>query len=324
MFAPTKTWRKWHRKVAVNLRRYAIVSAVAASAVPSLVFARGHKVQEVEDIPLVVPSEVESYTQTKQAVALLKKIGAFEDVDRVKESVAVRAGQGKMRNRRYVHRRGPLVVYANDQGVVKAFRNLPGVDLVSINKLSILQLAPGGHLGRFVIWTKAAFSQLDNIFGTSTKLSKSKSGYKLPRPLIQNADLSRLINSEQIQSVIRPNKKNIVLSQKKRNPLKSVHALRDINPYAVHLKKIARKEADDRVAKKQELVVERRRRLVAQAKANKASKKAFYKSYLAHVVEEKPVAKQVVAEEKEAPKKAAPAKKAEAKKAEPEDEDSLF
>lgn len=30
---------------------------------------------------------------------------------------------------------------------------------------SVLQLAPGGHLGRFIIWTKSAFDQLDSIFG---------------------------------------------------------------------------------------------------------------------------------------------------------------
>ncbi len=28
------------------------------------------------------------------------------------------------------------------------------------------QLAPGGHLGRFIIWTKSAFEKLDSIFGT--------------------------------------------------------------------------------------------------------------------------------------------------------------
>ncbi len=32
----------------------------------------------------------------------------------------------------------------------------------------MLQLAPGGHLGRFIIWTKSAFDQLDSIFGKLT------------------------------------------------------------------------------------------------------------------------------------------------------------
>jgi len=47
MFAPTKTWRKWNRPTNLNQRRYAICSALAASSVPSLVMARGHRVQEV-------------------------------------------------------------------------------------------------------------------------------------------------------------------------------------------------------------------------------------------------------------------------------------
>lgn len=41
MFAPTKTWRRWHRRVNVNQKRYAICSALAASALPALVMAKG-------------------------------------------------------------------------------------------------------------------------------------------------------------------------------------------------------------------------------------------------------------------------------------------
>ena len=40
MFAPTKTWRRWHRKVNVSQKRYAICSAIAATGVPSLVMAK--------------------------------------------------------------------------------------------------------------------------------------------------------------------------------------------------------------------------------------------------------------------------------------------
>merc|ERR1711963_949831 len=54
MFAPTKTWRRWHRKVNINQKRYAIVSALAASALPSLVMARGHRISKVAEVPLVV------------------------------------------------------------------------------------------------------------------------------------------------------------------------------------------------------------------------------------------------------------------------------
>jgi hypothetical protein len=81
------------------------------------------------------------------------------------DSKNLRRGKGKMRNRRYVARKGPLVVYGADSGIARAFRNLPGVEVASVDRLNLLQLAPGGHLGRFCIWTKSAFEKLDAIFG---------------------------------------------------------------------------------------------------------------------------------------------------------------
>lgn len=51
MFAPTKVWRRWHRKININLKRYAVVSALAASALPSLVMARGHRIDQVGRAP---------------------------------------------------------------------------------------------------------------------------------------------------------------------------------------------------------------------------------------------------------------------------------
>merc|ERR1719502_1952475 len=65
MFAPTKTWRKWHKKINQNQKRYAIASALAATALPSLVMARGHRISEVPEIPLVVPDDFEKITTTK-------------------------------------------------------------------------------------------------------------------------------------------------------------------------------------------------------------------------------------------------------------------
>lgn len=47
-------------------------------------------------------------------------------------------------------RRGPLIIYNEDHGIKQAFRNLPGVDLLSVDRLNLLKLCPGGHLGRYV------------------------------------------------------------------------------------------------------------------------------------------------------------------------------
>ena len=98
-------------------------------------------------------------------MSLCLQVGADEDAEKAKDSRNIRRGKGKMRNRRYVGRKGPLVVYGEDNGVAKAFRNLPGVDVLPVTALNLLQLAPGGHLGRFIIWTKSAFGMLDELYG---------------------------------------------------------------------------------------------------------------------------------------------------------------
>jgi len=72
--------------------------------------------------------------------SLWPQIGADEDVQKAKDSRNIRRGKGKMRNRRYVGRKGPLVVYGDDSGIAKAFRNLPGVDVLPVTALNILQV----------------------------------------------------------------------------------------------------------------------------------------------------------------------------------------
>jgi len=284
MFAPTKVWRRWHRKININQKRYAVVSALAASALPSLVMAHGHRIEQVPEIPLVLSDAAESITKTSKAVEVLKKIGAYADVEKSKDSKAIRAGKGKMRNRRYTLRKGPLVVYANDNGISKAFRNLPGVEVASVHRLNLLQLAPGGHLGRFCIWTKSAFDSLDNIFGTTTKESTVKKGYKLPRSMMANADLNRLINSDEIQSVVRAPKAAAPRhAPLKKNPLKNLGAMLKLNPYA----KVARRIAITSSTKKGAARAEKLAKLAAgqavgpkkPAELKKVSKN-FYKSLL--------------------------------------------
>ncbi|CEH13220.1 60s ribosomal protein l2 [Ceraceosorus bombacis] len=223
MFAPTKLWRRWFVKSNQKQKRYATASALAATALPSLLLARGHKVEELDEVPLVIPTSVESFTKTKEAVAALKAVKAYADVEKVERKI--RAGQGKLRGRRYKSRRGPLVVYDNDNGIVKAFRNLPGVELVSVHRLNLLQLAPGGSIGRFTIFTEAAFKQLDNIFGPNAK--------PIPTAKITNTDVTRIINSDEIQSIVRPKQaaRTQRTSTQKKNPLRNRTVMLRLNPY---------------------------------------------------------------------------------------------
>jgi len=257
MFAPTRIWRRWHRHVNQNQRRYATVSGIAATALPALVMARGHKIENIPEVPLVV-SGMESLTKTKAAVALLKRLSAYDDVQKCIDSKKIRAGKGKLRNRRHRMRRGPLVIYNEDHGIRQAFRNIPGVELLKVDRLNLLKLCPGGHLGRFCIWTKGAFDRLDSIFGTWRKNSTEKNNYNLPRPKMTNPDLTRLINSDEIQKAIRPAKPKAHRAVQKKNPLKNISIMLRLNPHAKTLKRNATLTAQRRVAAKKEALDKKR------------------------------------------------------------------
>merc|ERR1739844_359957 len=214
MFAPTKVYRRWHRRVNVQQKRYAMCSAIAATGVPALVMAKGHRIEQIPEVPLVVSDKVQSYTKTKEAYILLKRTKAYNDVDQVCKTKRMRAGKGKMRNRRRIQKRGPLVVYDQDQGLTRAFRNLPGVDTISVDQLNILKLAPGGHVGRFCIWTESAFKKLDDIYGTWRKDSVVKRKWNLPQPKMAITDLSKLMKSEEIRKVLKaPKRKNKITTK---------------------------------------------------------------------------------------------------------------
>jgi len=258
MFAPTKTWRKWHRRINQNQRRYAVCSALAASALPALVMARGHKIENLPEVPVVCTNAIESLTKTKAAVELLKKLNAYEDVEKCQSSKKIRAGKGKMRNRRYTMRRGPLVIFNEDHGIKQAFRNLPGVELLSVDRLNLLKLCPGGHLGRFCVWSQGAFEKLDSIYGTLRKPSTEKTGYRLPRSKMAMPDLARLINSDEIQRVVRPSQPKARRATVKKNPLKNIGVMLRLNPHAKATKRAAMVAAERRSKSKEKTLNEKR------------------------------------------------------------------
>ena len=169
--------------------------------------------------------------QTKDAVSALDALDADEDCTRVAAGETFRQGKGKMRNRRYTNRRGPLVVFGDADGV-KAFKNVVGIDTCNVNALNLLQLAPGGHVGRFVVWTKGAFEQLPSIFGGFDEKSATKKNYTLPRPTMAVSDVQRVLNSAEVKKACRDRKKNVQPFRRHTNPFKNGATLARINPHA--------------------------------------------------------------------------------------------
>merc|ERR1719402_480929 len=197
--------------------------------------------------------------KTKEAMAILKKLKAWTDIEKVKSSRRFRAGKGKLRNRRRIQRRGPMIIYNQDNGICQAFRNIPGITLLNVSRLNLLKIAPGGHVGRFCVWTESAFKKLDSLYGTWRKESTEKSNYNLPMPKMTNTDLSRLLKSEEIQQAVRAPQKEKTRKIIKKNPLKNARVMQRLNPYAA----VAKRNAiltEERQKKARQAVVEARRK----------------------------------------------------------------
>lgn len=48
-----------------------------------MVVPLGHRIEEIPEVPLVVEDKVEGYKKTKEAVLLLKKLKAWNDIKKV-------------------------------------------------------------------------------------------------------------------------------------------------------------------------------------------------------------------------------------------------
>merc|ERR1712062_744386 len=211
--------------------------------------------------------------KTRDAIALLKAAGVWDDVSRVMANNQIRAGKGKMRDRRHKWRRGPLfIVDEGCESLRRAIRNIPGCDFCNVNRLNIRQLAPGGHLGRFCIWTQSAFSALERIFGNGSAASHVKGGYRLQSEVCPSADLNGLINSDAIQSVVRETKVQAKrTSGTKANPLRNRRAMERLNPYS----KVLRVKRRETAGQKVKVSAEDRKAKANRSRASKAALKSL-------------------------------------------------
>mgnify|MGYP000244576432 CR=1 FL=1 len=153
----------------------ALESALAATIDPILVQMRGHLLGDVKELPIVLVDDFENLKKTAEVRETIFKLGLKEEFERVKEGRRQRAGKGKRRGRRLKRRKGPLIVVSNKEAsVILAARNLEGVDVVPVEKLSVEHLAPGGHPGRLVIWTESSIKKLAEIIQMRWEKLRSK------------------------------------------------------------------------------------------------------------------------------------------------------
>lgn len=144
------------KAINVKERKKAIRSAIAASISRDYTAARGHKTPE--KFPFIVSADLEKVSKTKDVLAALKSFGLEEEIARVADR-SVRAGKGKMRGRKYKTKKGPVIVVSEDCELSKV-GNIQGFEVVRVDKLNALTLAPGVLGGRLALYTDAAVKKI--------------------------------------------------------------------------------------------------------------------------------------------------------------------
>jgi len=154
---PLKAWEVIVEKINKKEKRLALQSAIAATLNKDLVAKRFLFDKE---LPIVVDDALEKVAKTKEVVSAMEKVGVGKDLDNAKSKIRKRAGKGKSRGRIWKEKKSVLIVVENNSAVLKAARNLPGVEAVTANSLNTELLAPGTEAGRLVVWTKGAVEAL--------------------------------------------------------------------------------------------------------------------------------------------------------------------
>ena len=168
-----KVEKDWSRKLNRNERRLARNSALAATTDVDMVSNRGHRfAEEISSLPIILGDysengekiDIEAFNLsggTRKVNAIFEALGLGDDLLRARNGRKIRAGKATMRGRVHKTPKSVLLVVANKDGLAKAARNLPGVDVVAAKDLSAEHLAPGGDLGRLTVFTKAAVEALN-------------------------------------------------------------------------------------------------------------------------------------------------------------------
>lgn len=145
--------------------KFALISAIAATAQKETIVSRGHKIGNVVQFPLVVEDAIEGLTKAKEVEAAFASLGLEADLIRVRDSRSIRAGKGKRRGRKMKQAIGPLIIVVDGKTLVNAASNIPGVEVTTVTNLNTEMLAPGTHPGRLTVWTNGAIEKLNTLYG---------------------------------------------------------------------------------------------------------------------------------------------------------------
>ena len=133
---------------------YALKVGLLASLDKEIVLNSGNIVPN--SYPFILDDKIEDITKTKDLTDIFLKLDFSDELNRCSKRT-IRAGKGKMRNRRYRVKKGPLLVVSDlDKNITKSIKNVRGFEVMDYRNLLVSDLSMGYTYGRAVVFTKSA------------------------------------------------------------------------------------------------------------------------------------------------------------------------
>jgi len=160
---PPVSWKNTYKKINKKERHLGLCSAIAATSNREIIEKRGHKVGKISEFPIIVSNDLEKITKTSELRKTLLSLGLEEDLARSTNIVRIPSGKSRLRGRKKHSALSSLIVVSKNSPVSKLRKSLPGVSVVSIESLSIMDLVPGTKPVRLTVYTKNAIDSMNSI-----------------------------------------------------------------------------------------------------------------------------------------------------------------
>jgi large subunit ribosomal protein L4e len=169
---PPESWKVIHKKINKKERRLGLFSAIAATAQKDLIIGRGHRVEGIPDFPIVSSNNLESITKARDLLKVLVAFGLADDLSRAgrpKKKAATYKGKGTRHAGTCA-----LIVVRKGSNILKLSNSIAGVDVKSIESLSVLDLVPGSKPIRLTIFSRGSLDFLERSISQSNLESENK------------------------------------------------------------------------------------------------------------------------------------------------------
>ncbi len=157
-----KPEKNWNLKINKKENLLALKSALAATTDFSLVSKR-HSISEIS-LPIVVTDELQGIKKSKELKTFITSLKILPDIERAKKK-KVRPGKGKMRGRKYKKKKSILFVVSKNNGILKAAKNIAGIDVCNVSNINVELLAPGTQAGRLTVFDESSIKRLGELYG---------------------------------------------------------------------------------------------------------------------------------------------------------------